>query len=195
VALFADGYFLTELPYFNPLNARCTRSIDGTKIAYSDPNTENEAIGQSRGGWIDLEYPEKLNKFTANQPINEMAFSPDGRHLAYTETDYSIYGNIYILDTESGETRELNHFETAYSLAWSPDGQELALITLENDAYTALVVDVKTGKITYSVHVKAFYAWDEKDKPADWPAPDWPGHAWGIQFPVTTRGLDGCYMP
>ena len=195
VSLFADGYFLTELPYFNPLNARCTRSTDGAKIAYSDPNTENEAIGQSRGGWIDLHQPQKLNKFAVNQPINEMVFSPDGRYLAYTETDYSIYGNIYILDTESGETRELNRFETAYSLAWSPDGQELALITLENDAYTALVVDVKTGKITYSVHVKAFYAWDEKEKPADWPAPDWPGHAWNIQFPVTTRGLDGCYLP
>jgi hypothetical protein len=195
VALFADKYFLTELPYFNPLNARCTRSADGGKIAYSSPDVEYENSAQSHGGWIDLTHPEQLHNFTANQPINEMVFSPDGRYLAYTETDYSFYGNIYILDTESGKTRELNRFETAYSMAWSPDGQALALITTENEAYNALVVDVNTGEITYSVHVKAFYAWDEADKPTDWPAKDWPGHAWGIQYPVTTRGLEGCYLP
>jgi hypothetical protein len=85
--------------------------------------------------------------------------------------------------------------EAALSLAWSPDGKELALITVLNQQYTALVAEVETGEIIYSVPIETVFVWDAADKPVDWPANDWPGHAWGIQFPARMKGLDGCYWP
>jgi hypothetical protein len=194
-ALFAGRYFLAELPNIHPWNTLCTRSEDGRKIAYTNPRLVEKTELRSPAGWIDLHHPGQVNEFIGTERVNELAFSPDGRYLAYTETNFSIYGDVYILDTETGETYKLNDFEAALSLAWSPDGKELALITVLNQQYTALVAEVETGEIIYSVPIETVFVWDAADKPVDWPANDWPGHAWGIQFPARIKGLDGCYWP
>jgi hypothetical protein len=57
------------------------------------------------------------------------------------------------------------------------------------------VLEVKTGKVIFSMPIEKIYAWSDPDRPMDWPAKDWPGHEWGIQFTVMMKGLDGRYLP
>jgi serine/threonine protein kinase/Tol biopolymer transport system component len=76
--------------------------------------------------WPKPPAPVKLTRFQVPLPENEdyglwMAFSPDGRKLAFTTSR-----GVWIRDMEALETRHLAGTESAAALFWSPDSRFLA---------------------------------------------------------------------
>jgi WD40 repeat protein len=66
-------------------------------------------------------------------PVNTLAFSPDGRTLAYgtvwdVEEGMKPAGNIYLLDVATGKKEDCFPRDTppAEAIAWSPDGKTIA---------------------------------------------------------------------
>ena len=61
----------------------------------------------------------------SNVPFVEL--SPDGRHLAYLESDEGREGRLWIHSLETGQARELTAADTAgFTVFWSPDSRFLA---------------------------------------------------------------------
>jgi dipeptidyl aminopeptidase/acylaminoacyl peptidase len=85
----------------------------------------------------------------ARQPIDAHALwqmkrvgnpvvSPDGRQSAFTVTGYDIDKNtsstdIYLLDNQSGEVRQITFSGREGGPVWSPDGQRLAFVSRRHD--------------------------------------------------------------
>ncbi len=76
--------------------------------------------------------------------IEQLAWSPDGKYIAYTcrkktGLDYAVSTNsdIYLCDLQSGETRNLTEGMMGYDVnpAFSPDGSMIAWQSMERDGY------------------------------------------------------------
>ena len=76
--------------------------------------------------------------------IEQLAWSPDGKYIAYTcrkktGLDYAVSTNsdIYLCDRQSGETRNLTEGMMGYDInpAFSPDGSMIAWQSMERDGY------------------------------------------------------------
>ena len=76
--------------------------------------------------------------------IEQLAWSPDGKYIAYTcrkktGLDYAVSTNsdIYLCDLHSGETRNLTEGMMGYDInpAFSPDGSMIAWQSMERDGY------------------------------------------------------------
>src|SRR4051812_24968842 len=53
-------------------------------------------------------------------------WSPDGRRLAFLSDRSGGTPQVFLIDVEGGEARQLSHFRKgADSIAWSPDGRHL----------------------------------------------------------------------
>jgi DNA-directed RNA polymerase specialized sigma24 family protein len=191
VGLFADKYFLAELPYFDPWNVHCTRSADGWKIALINPLKGQQTGIQIQGGWMDLAYPEKFHEFGIGQQGNGMSFSPNNRYLAYTMTENSAYGRVVILDTETGESRIFDKIQPAFIMSWSPDSRYLAVIANQKQVFILIVLDVQKDLIAYRATIPR----DTTGQPHNWPYKNWPWKDWKPELNETLKGLDGCYLP
>ena len=76
--------------------------------------------------------------------IDQLAWSPDGKYIAYTcrkktGLDYAVSTNsdIYLCDLHSGETHNLTEGMMGYDInpAFSPDGSMIAWQSMERDGY------------------------------------------------------------
>ena len=87
-------------------------SPDGRAIAYEQQN------GRFQIWMIDLR--DRVPKQLTSEGENEdPSWAPDGRHLVLTSSR-SGDKQLWILDTESGRTRQLTHSRGARLAAWSP---------------------------------------------------------------------------
>lgn len=96
-------------------------------------------------------------------PIEDVAWSPDGKNIAYasrkkTGVAYSLSTNsdIYIYDTATGKTQNITEGMMGYDThpVFSPDGKQISWTSMERDGYEAdlkrlFVMDLKTGKKTW----------------------------------------------
>ena len=195
VGVFADEYYLGDVHLTDPWSIFCTRSPDGSKVAYSFNPYGGPLIGS---GWFALQAPLQVMTGTIGQRYGEFAFSQDSRQLAFwgRERD-TTPGILSVIDTETGETRNVSTFVNATSLVWSPDGRQIALVRGTYDWFntSVIVVDAVTGEQLYSVDVKPGSVWDPDERGPDWPAPDWPARDWGVAFPHLQQGLSACIEP
>lgn len=95
--------------------------------------------------------------------IEQLAWSPDGKTIAYTSRkktgkDYAISTNsdIYFYNLETGVTRNMTEGMMGYDInpKFSPDGKYLAWQSMERDGYESdknrlFVMDLETGNKTY----------------------------------------------
>jgi Tol biopolymer transport system component/imidazolonepropionase-like amidohydrolase len=90
----------------------------------------------------------------------EPAWSPDGRHLAWS-SDRGGNGtllDLWLYDTRTGALRQLTREPTsAMGAAWSPDGTRLAFLNVDGiwRAASVAVVEVATGAST-TIHPQLF---------------------------------------
>ena len=185
--LVADGYSLGRTQFGLPWTLRCDRSPDGQRLAF---NTASDGATPADDSvrWFNLSKPHSIYQPLPNLEAVSFAFSPDSRRLAVAGQGnvYSESG-VYLVDIGTGESQLLLAVDQARSLAWSPDGEFLALIGVPEgqDTASVLVLHVRTGQFAYQGPPGAI-----DQAPADSPIA-----AWGIPFPVDMGGMDDCAAP
>ncbi|MCH8567287.1 MAG: hypothetical protein LAT67_03445 [Balneolales bacterium] len=79
------------------------------------------------------------------------SFSPDGKTIAYNFIRQNRYGetynDIYLYDTDSGDTRKLTRDARLSEPSWSPDGSTLAALQTKDGTINLVLVDPETGDI------------------------------------------------
>lgn len=192
-AIFAGDKYLGIAALPNPFLAMCARSPDGRRMAYStaSSNTLDIFSGEATPGspirWIDLWIPSMEN-LTDLQPYS-FVFSPDGKRLAVFGDRTDTNHGIYLIDLQSGEERFLQAVNLAYSLAWKPDGKQLAYISQSagrSSIASLIVIDVESGEM---VSRQSFPASNE---PPAQIVHTWPPMQWGVPFPVGMGDLGAC---
>ncbi|MBW6481167.1 MAG: tetratricopeptide repeat protein [Bacteroidales bacterium] len=107
-------------------------SHDEKYIAFTDPSTNHLAL-------LDLETREQ-RLLTHKGPETDGGalipfFSPDGKHIVYTWYNQDQSCEFRMLNLENGEVKVLmdSGFIFLSTIAWSPDGEYIALITTNNE--------------------------------------------------------------
>jgi dipeptidyl aminopeptidase/acylaminoacyl peptidase len=115
-------------------------SPDGSKIAYS----ANSRVPTDQDVWVrDVETGETQLVFGEVGFTFPAAWSPDGRYLTVLEFRSNADTSVHLVDTESGETRELTPHgeddEAAYIPGpWAADGSGFYLVTNEGREFAGL---------------------------------------------------------
>jgi DNA-directed RNA polymerase specialized sigma24 family protein len=189
VNLFADRYFLGNIEFAEPSQLMCTRSSGGNLIAFSGWSDELP-YGYTPIRWFNLaELPTVHESLPEIEPY-DFVFSPDSRQLAvygcHRENEQNC--GIYLVDTQSGESRFLKSVVMGKVLLWNPDSSEIAIQASfrRKGIWRVLVFDIVTG---YTVFDGPF------DWEGFWVAPESPIHDWGVPYPPTRGGLEICSPP
>jgi Tol biopolymer transport system component len=137
-------------------------SPDGQEIIYARPSCYQCG---SKVWRITLEGMESRLLFQDPEfRVEDVLWSPDGRHLAFTQWQESTdshdfaLGELWVMNADGSDRRRLSRAVTGYRRkfvpAWSPDSQQIAfiqgsgsgkdLVGLSSNAYT---VDIQSGAI------------------------------------------------
>ena len=149
--IFADGYYLGNIETIDPLKIICDRSPDGTKIVMSNwgifPTDPKDKIY-----WLDLKELESFHLSIPNTFVFWTSISPDNQKIVvsgYDERDGQ--DRFYLIDVRTG-VYELLPIQAGFSsIAWSPDGSEIAILDLSfypSDFKSSIrirIFDVQTG--------------------------------------------------
>jgi tricorn protease len=98
-------------------------SPDGRSIAFADKDYQL---------WVYNDEKKTLTKVaeSGNGMFDDLAWSPDGRWLAFGRTADNLFQQIMLLDAETGRINELTDDRVdSYNPAWSPDGKWLYFLS------------------------------------------------------------------
>jgi hypothetical protein len=186
--LFADGYLIGAARFGLPWMLRCARSPDGLRLAFNT-RSDGASLPDDALRWLDLRDPATQYEPLPGMHASEFAFSPDSLKLAVFAAGISPdQAGIYLVTLATGDSRKVLDLAAARSLLWSPDGEFLALIGVEQpgDDEQVLVLHLRTGQIAFRA--------DPLPTGASLPG-DWPIANWGLAFPVATGDMQVCSNP
>jgi hypothetical protein len=149
--IFAETYFMGNVEIIDPLKALCSRSPDGTKIVIANwgilPADINDKVY-----WLDLGDLDSFQFSIPNTIINWTSISPDNQKIAVTGFDAQEKQNkFFLVDTNTGEFEHLSIQSGISSIAWSPDGREIAIMDVSfspsdfKSSTRIRIFDVKNG--------------------------------------------------
>jgi tricorn protease len=98
-------------------------SPDGKWLAFADKDYQL---------WLFNVGKKSLTRIavSGNGMFGDLAWSPDSRWLAYTQSANNQFSQVLLLEAETGRTSELtNDRVDSYSPAWSPDGKWLYFLS------------------------------------------------------------------
>lgn len=185
--LFADRFYLGNIPFADPRRINCVRSLNGNLIAFSEW-LEQPPYGASSAKWFDLRTPTKVHDPQPGLSTSQFAFSPDSQNLALIACDKASSCGIYILNLHTNEAHKILPIQYGYGISWSPDGMLIAFVgaVQENAEARVMIIEAQSGKVIYT----GGFDWFTNS-----PAPDTPTNQWNILFPNQNFGLDACIMP
>ena len=111
-------------------------SPDGSRVLMcrSHVGDKNQAVSNLWITSVQDNHPPR--QFTSGDNDSHPRWSPDGRQIGFTSARNNRKPQIYVLQAEGGEARQLTDFPegTIRGWAWSPDGKTLAVSFRETDA-------------------------------------------------------------
>ncbi|HLE15445.1 MAG TPA: hypothetical protein VI776_11895 [Anaerolineales bacterium] len=186
--IFAEDYYLGNVPFGDPRSLSCLRSPDGKLIAFTEW-FEEPPYGARPLRWFSLEDLTVVREPLPDLISGNFTFSPDSRRLSLFACTRALEGcGLYLLDLQSGDYRRLVEMAFAGSLAWRPDGEYLAFkgARKPREESSLWVVSVRSGEITYNGPL---------DPESGQPAADSPILSWGVSLQGAARGVDTCATP
>ena len=180
-SLFTEEYFLGKVDFADPWQVICTRSSDGSRLAFAETGGESQSLY-----WFNLS-DLALQSHNANGSVTQLAFSPDSQRLAYF-TSRQGQGDLHVLNLERGTQHTIFRVADVRSLVWSPDGRSLGFIGRINTSEfddRVMVIDVESGFMFYENSVDI-----NPDRSGEWPPLEW-----GVDFPVEMGDLSACALP
>jgi DNA-directed RNA polymerase specialized sigma24 family protein len=182
--LYSEGFYLGKITLGDPARVICDRSPDGQILAFvSDPASLNPF-----STYLNWFVPENYNliaqKTLEKISIQNFAFAPDSRRIAFFGDDGTRRG-LFIYDLINNRLEFLVQLDTAHSIVWRSDGEYLLLLGQQPDGpeeENVLKVNVYDGQ---SVLVQSSELTSGK-------VIDWPGLEWGVNFPLEQRTLGDC---
>jgi serine/threonine protein kinase/Tol biopolymer transport system component len=122
-----------------------TWSPDGQSLAYADRATGTIWICDAAG-----QHPRQLTRPPTDgfgSRDGEPRFSPDGRALAFLTRPGGPYGQLKVVDLDSGVVRELTHDQAlVQSPAWSPDSLHIYFASSRNGTMNIWKIAARSGE-------------------------------------------------
>lgn len=196
VELFADRYFLAELPNFPAVDrVSCGRSRDGRRIAYFGQLPDGTEVIS----WLDLSLPGEAQSFRSDfSGPRSLAFSPDGKHIVATGRVSGTHRYaLFQYDLPEGTGTEIRELEGyADSLVVSPSGKSVALILWPEDNQDLLVhvVDIASGEIVYTNPIDRDSI-NPTRQMENWLVENFPEKDWNGDFHSHPNSLIACAAP
>ncbi len=155
-----DGASLTwQLPYGAVARLGTGRLSQTERAVVFSPDGQLLAVAKKTGVWVyDISTSKPLALFPAEKAINSLAFSSDGKTIAFSEFIFNFHGgeniNVQLWDVATGtQTAAIAQEDWSKAVAFSTDGTLLATanidetVTLWNVA-TQRKVATHQGKLT-----------------------------------------------
>jgi TolB protein len=79
---------------------------------------------------------------------NDHGISPDGKHLAVSDSTRDGGSRIYVLPVSGGKPRQITPLAPSYWHGWSPDGKTLAYCAERNGEFDVYTISVEGGEET-----------------------------------------------
>lgn len=150
-------------------------SPNGEEIAwFTDRNGEYQLV-------ISDQFGSKIKKsYALPNPTFYFrpAWSPDGKHISYTDTDF----NIWVLNLESGKTRKVDteryaHPNRSMNPVWSPDSKWIAYVKLTDAQF----------KVVKAYNIESEKIINISDQMADALEPVWDANGKYLYFLASTN--------
>jgi len=186
----AAGHWVTDLdPVFDDIGP--IWSPDGEHLVYSDL-TDQHALVQVEIGTGKIQRLTPPYDLTKDIRDFYPRYSPDGRYIAYAHFTSHGSGDLFLLDTTAGTTRQLTHdLSDIRGLSWMPDHKSLIFASDREGSSLLWTFDVFANGNPRLLPSDSAHALE----PASGPSKDWLVYVdavenWALRrYEVTASGL------